>query len=195
MRYSRGNLRPPAEQAGPGVVAGDHIPSEEATDWYLIHRKVRQERTARDNLQRQGYEVYLPLLRNRRRRRGQYSPVIEPMFPRYLFIRLDKTTDNWGPIRSTLGVANLVRFGDQPARVPGQFVDDLMARDDEEGCQSLPVVDFQHGESVRIVDGVMAGFEGVFQARNSNDRVIILLEFAGTYTELALSYHQLERNR
>jgi transcriptional antiterminator RfaH len=164
-------------------------------DWYVIYAKARQEVLARDNLARQGYEVYLPLTRNRRRRRGKHTVCVEPLFPRYLFIRLDKVTDNWGPIRSTFGVQTLVRFGDQPARVPGNLVDALMSHDDEEGCQNLPVVDFQPGEAVRIVDGVMAGYEGIVRARNSTDRVTILLDFAGKYTELAMSRHQLEHVR
>ena len=69
--------------------------------WYLLYSKPRQEGVAVENLKRQGYETYLPLVRTRRRRQGQYVSLVEPMFPRYLFIHLSDQTDNWGPIRST----------------------------------------------------------------------------------------------
>ena len=42
-------------------------------------------------------------------------PVVEPVFPRYLFVRLDFGVTNLAPIRSTLGVSDLVRFGEQRA--------------------------------------------------------------------------------
>ena len=93
--------------------------------WYLLYSKPRQEGVAVENLKRQGYETYLPLIRTRRRRQGQYVSLVEPMFPRYLFIHLSDQTDNWGPIRSTLGVSGLVRFGDLPAQVPGRLRGDL----------------------------------------------------------------------
>ena len=83
------------------------------TAWYLIHTKPRQEHIALTNLERQGYTCYLPLLRVEKIRRRKAEVVSEPMFARYLFVRLS-TSDNapsWAPIRSTLGVSQLVRFG------------------------------------------------------------------------------------
>ncbi|NIN33844.1 MAG: transcription/translation regulatory transformer protein RfaH, partial [Gammaproteobacteria bacterium] len=56
--------------------------------WYLIHTKPRQEKLAEENLERQGYEIYLPMAEIRRKRRGRSVRVIDPMFPRYLFIHL-----------------------------------------------------------------------------------------------------------
>ncbi len=38
----------------------------------------------------------------------------------------------------------------------------------------------------------MSGYEGVFHARTSRDRVTILLSFAGAFTQVDLSLHQLE---
>ena len=85
--------------------------------WYLIYAKPRQEKTAVDNLLRQAYEVYFPQIRVTRNRNSVRKVTIEPLFPRYLFIRLDAHTDNWAPIRSTMGVTALVRFGGYAAAV------------------------------------------------------------------------------
>ncbi len=86
--------------------------------WYLVYSKPQQERVALENLERQGFTAYLPLVRARRRRQTRVVHVIEPMFPRYLFVNLSDLTDDWGPIRSTIGVSNLVRFGNEAARAP-----------------------------------------------------------------------------
>jgi transcriptional antiterminator RfaH len=145
--------------------------------WYLIYSKPQQEQLALENLERQGYPSYLPLIRNRKRRRGRYVSVIEPMFPRYLFVHLSDETDNWGPIRSTIGVANLVRFGMRAARVPDSLVHMMQSRD-EEGVQALAQPELKPGDPVRIVEGVMAGYEAIFQARTGKERVVLLLQLA-----------------
>jgi len=145
--------------------------------WYLIYSKPQQERLALDNLERQGYPSYLPLIRNRRRRNGRYVSLIEPMFPRYLFVHLSDQTDNWGPIRSTIGVANLVRFGMRAARVPDSLIETMRERD-EDGIQLLTPPELKPGDHVRIVEGVMAGYEAIFQAKTGKERVVLLLMLA-----------------
>ena len=93
--------------------------------WFVVHTKPRQEQRALENLQRQGFAAWLPMLSVEKFRRGRLEKVVEPMFSRYLFIQLDKVSSNWSPIRSTMGVSKLVTFGNQPAAVPPDIVDAL----------------------------------------------------------------------
>lgn len=160
--------------------------------WYLIHSKAQRERVARENLARQNFEVYLPLLRNRRRIAGRYQARIEPMFPRYLFVHLDDANDDWGPIRSTIGVARLVRFGACAATVPDALVAALREREDVDGVQVLPALSFSPGDRVRIVNGPMAGYEAVLQARSGAARVIVLLEIAAHAAAVSLREDDVE---
>lgn len=147
--------------------------------WYLVYCKPRQEGTARINLGRQGYQTYLPLVRQARRRQGRRVTLVTPMFPRYLFIRLSDRTDDWGPIRSTLGVVSLVRFGMKPAAVPEDLIGTLQAREDEEGVQILPIDNYRPGLKVRITEGGFAGYQGIFLARSGTERVTVLLNLLG----------------
>ena len=147
--------------------------------WYLVYSKPRQEGVAKVNLERQGYETYLPLLRAPRRRKGRVVSVVSPMFPRYLFIRLNSETDNWAPIRSTLGVVSIVRFGREPSEVPKKLIAALRAREDETGIHVLPPDEYKAGAPVRITQGGFAGYEGIFQSANSRQRVTVLLDFLG----------------
>ncbi len=160
--------------------------------WYLIYTKPRQEQVAQENLLRQGYEIYLPLIRQRKRRSGKYQVIVKPMFPRYLFIRLNTETDNWGPIRSTRGVSGLVRFGMQPAQIPNRLMNSLRDRDDDSGIQDLQVPEYASGNKVRIIEGPMAGCEGIFMAKTGQERVVILLEIAGQTARLNLEAVDLE---
>ena len=145
--------------------------------WYLVYSKPQQERVALENLERQGYPSYLPLIRNRKRRSGRYVSLIEPMFPRYLFVHLSDETDNWSPIRSTIGVANLVRFGMRAAQVP-DFLIETMREREVDGVQALACPELKPGDHVRIVDGVLAGYEAIFQAKTGKERVVLLLQLA-----------------
>jgi len=152
--------------------------------WYLVYTKPLQEKVARENLARQDYEAYLPLIRNRRRRAGRGVDVVEPMFPRYLFIHLNSTTDNWGPIRSTVGVANLVRFANRAARVPCDLIEALRVREDDAGLQAVERSRFERGARVRIEEGPFAGYEAIFHASSGQSRVLLLLEVAGKVARL-----------
>ena len=142
--------------------------------WYLVHTKPRQEEIALVNLQRQGYECYLPQLRIERIRRRKAEVATEPMFPRYLFIRLDNSDQgkSWSPIRSTLGVSQLVHFGARAAKVDDTLVDLLRQRE-----RALPTeAMFQSGDSVVIADGPFAGIEAIYQTADAERRAFILLE-------------------
>lgn len=171
----------------------DQVISEEPTHkkWYLVYSKPRQEPVAQANLVRQGYQTYLPLVRTPRRRLGRRSIRIEPMFPRYLFIRLDKVTDNWAPIRSTLGVSSLVRFGTEPAPVPENLIEALQKRDDASGVQDIPLHEFEPGQPVRIEEGPFAGYEGILLARTSRERVVVLLDIVGKSARAKIEVSQL----
>jgi len=141
--------------------------------WYLIYTKPHKEQVARENLERQGYEVYLPMARIRRRRLGKGANCIEPLFPRYLFIKLDTKTDNWSPA------------------VPETLIELLDDRCDEEGIQDIAPDEYKEGEAIRVMEGPMTGLEGVFLAKTSSDRVMVLLDIVGKHTRVNMETEKL----
>lgn len=159
--------------------------------WYLVYTKAQRECLAKQHLARQGYTVFLPMVKQKRRIRGILASRIEPFFPRYIFVHLNEE-DNWSPIRSTLGVVNLVRFGGLPAQVPTGLVDTLLAQ--EEALSVVhPTCDFTEGDSVRIVAGPFEGMDALFSASASNDRAMILLRIANQHTVARIDLANLER--
>ncbi|OGI65033.1 MAG: hypothetical protein A2W18_05595 [Candidatus Muproteobacteria bacterium RBG_16_60_9] len=167
-------------------------PPQTEQQWYLVYAKPRQETIAQMNLDRQGYSAYLPLVRLPRRHKGRMITVVAPMFPRYLFIRLDQRTDNWGPIRSTFGVVSIVRFGQVAASVPDGLIALLRSREDESGIQVVPLEQYRPGAKVRITDGGFAGYEGIFVAHSGRDRVTVLLQVLGRHTRARLDLGAIE---
>lgn len=135
---------------------------------------------AEQNLQRQGYEAYLPLIQQRRRRCGRWREVIEPLFPRYLFVRVRPGYDNIGPIRYTTGVQGLVRFTEEPAVVPDQIVESLRRTADcNIGLHHPKGPLFAPGDTVIIDEGPLAGLRAIILAETGQERVMILLKMLG----------------
>jgi transcriptional antiterminator RfaH len=144
--------------------------------WYLIYTKPRQEKSALQNLEQQGYQCYLPLLPKEKLRQGAVALTDEPLFPRYLFINLarDFMAKSWSPIRSTKGVSRLVRFGAEPARIDDALVD--LLRDHEASVLAEPERLFNPGERVQLTEGPFAGIEGIYQMADGDRRVMVLIE-------------------
>lgn len=156
----------------------------DAAAWYLIHTKPRQESTAFINLERQCYQCYFPKIRIEKIRRGRLEVITEPMFPRYLFVRLGSGDNDksWSPIRSTLGVSHLVSFGGRPARVDDRLVDLLRSREQAHSAEPL----FLSGNSVIITDGPFAGIEAIYQATDTEQRSMILLEILSKHVSMRI---------
>ncbi len=160
--------------------------------WYLIYTKPRMEKQAEENLNRQGYETYLPMVKTRRRRNSRYINVVEAFFPRYLFIHLSSTNDNWAPIRSTFGVSRLIQFGGIPAIAPAELIRLLKANEDELGFQGGGQKEMKVGDKVEIIDGPFAGYHGIYNKKKSTERVSILLDIVGKRSEVNISEHDLQ---
>jgi len=125
--------------------------------WYLIQTKPRQEARAEEHLLRQHFECYRPLKASAATRSGQGAKAGEPLFPGYLFIRLDSTHDNWYPIRSTRGVNRVVSFGGQPTPVRDELIEQLRQR------------------LAQVSGGSFSEIEAIFVSSDGEERSVILL--------------------
>lgn len=159
-------------------------------NWYAVFAKPKQDAYAETQLLRQGFETFRPLIRTRRRVRQRYQVVIESMFPRYMFVHLDDRQEDWSPIRSTYGVSGLVRMGDHIPIVPAPLIAELRRRADEHNVIDLNAADeFKINEPVLITEGPLAGYQALFSARNSQERVIVLLNLM----QVTLPVHAITR--
>ena len=161
--------------------------------WYLVHTKPRQEKCALENLQRQGYQCYLPTLSSEKLRQGLLTVFDEPLFPRYLFIRLGQgdTAKSWAPIRSTKGVSRLVSFGTNPARVDDDLIELLLTL--EASAQTAPERLFKTGERVRLTEAPFSGIEGIYQTADGERRVMVLIEILSKPVAVSLAPASLRK--
>jgi transcriptional antiterminator RfaH len=164
-------------------------------NWFAVVTKPRQEHIALANLERQGFECFLPMALNPyQRRSNRCGPVVEPLFPRYLFLRAVASQQNLAPVRSTRGVVGMVRFGVELAVIPDPVINGLKGRrQGERGLIRIEPVPVKAGDTVRVFDGPLAGIEGIVTERNSENRAFILMEILGRQTRVEVDALLLQK--
>lgn len=148
--------------------------------WYVVQTHINGEAKAAHNLTRQGFAVYFPRFLKRRTHARKVETVARPLFPRYLFVTIDLTTQRWRSIQSTVGVSHLVSWSGSPASVNGGVISALKAREDVAGFIKLERrASFLPGDKVRVVEGAFIDSLALVEGMNDRERVAILLDFLG----------------
>jgi transcriptional antiterminator RfaH len=161
-------------------------------NWYVVHTKPRQESRALLNLERQGYECFLPTLTKKKLGRSSLALITEPLFARYLFISLDTdlSSKSWSPIRSTLGVSKLVTFGSEPAQVHSLLIAQL--KNQEANLSRQPQSPFKEGDRVTIREGAFAGLEAIYQMDDGEARAMVLIDLLHRPTRMTIPMTSLQ---
>lgn len=168
--------------------------SDDGRAWYVLQTKPREEARviAHLGLRSSWVDVFLPMLETVRRHARRRIIGLEPLFPGYLFLRMELSPATWHAVRWTPGARHLLTDGEQPARVPEGLIDAIAARLKPLGFIR---VGLRHrpGDRVRVTSGAFAGLEGIFERPTSRrDRVRVLLKILGRATPLELDVLDLE---
>jgi transcriptional antiterminator RfaH len=161
--------------------------------WYAVFTQPHGETKAVQHLSRQGYLVYLPRYRARVSHARRCQTVLRPLFPRYLFAGIDRASMRWRPILSTLGVADVVRAGDEPATVPSKIVATIRAREEAGDFDRFnPQHSLRLGEFVRVTAGAFEDMVGTLVELREKDRIVVLLEWLGRSVRAQLAAEAVE---
>ncbi|HSK29417.1 MAG TPA: transcription termination/antitermination NusG family protein [Candidatus Limnocylindria bacterium] len=153
--------------------------------WYAIRTKVNRERDVEKRLVNLGLEVFLPWMRARRRIGSRFHWVLAPLFPGYIFCRLDMEVSGKAA-RYCPGVRDFLTFGSRVAEVGEEIIEALRERCPG-GVAEIDPVAAKPGDVVRINEGPFAGFEAIFEQKlKGSERVAVLLEILGRETRLVL---------
>jgi transcriptional antiterminator RfaH len=148
--------------------------------WYAVHTRPHAEPRALDHLLQQGYAAYLPRYRTWVTHARRRQAAVRPIFPRYLFAGLDRASMRWRPILSTVGVADVVRAGDEPTPVPPEIISAIREREQAGAFDRLdPRQSLRLGEFVRVTTGAFEDMVGRLVELRDHDRVVVLLELLG----------------
>jgi len=151
--------------------------------WYLLKTKSKQENIAILNLENQNFYVYCP--------HALISNKDVALFPGYIFIQLDKDTQNWSPIRSTKGVLHFVRFGLNYATIPNNIIEFIKANQLNTAEKLSNINKFKAGDNVQITDGVFKNCTAIFKSFKSDERVILLMNLLGQQQNITIKQKSL----
>src|SRR4030043_1363774 len=99
--------------------------------WYVIHTKPGDENRVGTNLQNQEIEAFLPLLETYQYRNGRMIPKIKPLFPNYLFAKLD-LEHHYYKVKWTRGVRRILGIGNAPSPIPEEAIHIINAQMDKD---------------------------------------------------------------
>jgi transcriptional antiterminator RfaH len=168
---------------------GDAAPPDR---WYLAYTKPQQEQIAQVNLEQQAFEAYLPLYKKFKKTEQGPVALFEPMFPRYILFRPSKQGQSISAVRSTKGIATIVRFGFEPAMLQDELVHRIRQLEQDRNHATLQELsNLKAGQAVRLKHTALGGVEGLVQSVSSK-RVAVLLEIMGRPTVVQLEHHQVE---
>jgi transcriptional antiterminator RfaH len=175
------------------IMPNEEIPPNPWQDkWLVAYTKPRMEQVALANLERQQFEAYLPLYKKFKTTEAGPTPVLEPMFPRYIFFRPSSAQQSTEAVRSTKGISNVVRFGHEPGVVPQQMVAHLKLFEASQNQATLQELSsFKAGQKVKFKHAALGALEGLIQSVSSK-RVAVLLDIMGRSTVVQMDHHQLE---
>lgn len=158
--------------------------------WFVLATHTHREEEAIQNLSRQSFHAYCPMIiRNIRHARRSYDAA-RPLFPGYVFVEWQDPAQRWRPLSSTVGVRSLIMSGETPARLPAGFVEDLKARE-VDGSIGKPEARFQAGQQVTICGGAFDGLIGQIVEMKENDRVLVLLDLLNRQTRVHIDAKRL----
>ena len=155
-------------------------------NWYLVQLKPNGHKLAKANLERQGFNTFLPLQNVTKRIAQKFMDRTVPLFAGYMFVELDAAQNSWRKVNSTLGVARIVSLGGTPTPVPYSIMNQLISRCDRDGILR-PSQGVVVGQDVQVLRGPFSNFVAKVEEIESDRRVWVLIDMLGQSSRIFVS--------
>jgi len=177
---------------------------ETATDdvqWYVVHAYSGHEEKVKKNLEKRIdsmdmhdkiLEVLVPMEDEIEIKDGKRRHVQKRIYPGYILVKMKMSDDSWYVVRNTPGVTSFVGSGNKPVPLTEKEVKSILRQMKQEAPKIR--VEFQVGESVRVVDGPFTDFHGkVDEINPEKGKLKVLVNMFGRETPVELDLLQVEK--
>ncbi len=173
--------------------------------WYVVNTYSGHENKVRTTLERRieslgsGHhfgEIRIPEESVIEIKNGKKVPVVQRQFPGYLLVNMDMNDNSWTLVRQTPGVTQIVGAGDTPIPLSRGEVERLLHPGEaaEQREKVKTTVDYDVGETVRVIGGPLSDFEGQISDINvDQSRLKVLVSIFGRETPVELSFSQVAK--
>jgi len=146
---------------------------EQNLKWIAVYTKPRHEKTVEKQLLKKGFEVYLPILKERRKWSDRKKWVEFPLFRSYIFVRTE--IKNALYVLQTIGVVKVVKFGGEVAVVQDESIRAIQLM--IEGGYNPEATDYYlKGDPVEVKDGPLKGLIGEVTRVDNHDRLLVRVD-------------------
>jgi transcriptional antiterminator RfaH len=145
--------------------------------WFALHIRSGAEMAAAARLAELEIETFLPLVaRDVRHARRTFHLVKRPLFPGYFFARFCPVL-RLRAVNGSHGVIRVLGNSGNPLPVDVAVIESITKRIGDDGCVALTRRGLAPGDAVRVTEGPLWGWSGVFERELSDAaRVTILIE-------------------
>lgn len=165
--------------------------------WYVVHTysgyenkvKTDLEKTVKNReLQDYFFDIVVPMEEQIEIKNGKTKTNIKKVFPGYVLIKMIVTEESWYIVRNTRGVTGFVGSGTDPIPLTTEEIRSM-------GFDDVPVtVDYETGDSVKVLHGPLENFIGVVQEINKEKgKVKVLVSMFGRETPVELEFSQVQK--
>lgn len=115
-------------------------------------------------------------------------------FPGYMFVQMELNDRTWHLIKDTPKIAGFVGDSKNPVPLREREVRRLTQTAAEGATPAKPKITFVEGETVRVIDGAFASFNGtVEEVKDDKRKLRVLVTIFGRSTPVELDYEQVEK--
>jgi transcription antitermination factor NusG len=159
--------------------------------WYVLHTRARHERAVVHRLWEQGVTTFLPVITEVHHWSDRRKSIELPLFPCYVFVRTVLTAGERVRVSQVNGVLGLVGAAGLGTPIPDEQIDAVRALLAQKIPWSFHPF-LKAGHRVRIRGGSLDGVEGIFQARDRDQTLIISIDAVQRSLAVRISGYDIE---
>ena len=139
-------------------------------------------------------EVLIPMEQVVELVKGVKKTSSRKFFPGYILVNMELNDETWHLVKSTPKVTGFVGGATEPASVPDEEVAGIAHQMEEGAVRPKPKMQFEAGESVKVIDGPFQDFNGVVEeVRPEKGKLKVLISIFGRSTPVELDFVQVEK--
>lgn len=169
--------------------------------WYVINTYSGYEDNVRQNLEQRIdsldmkdriFEVIVPKEKKVEIKHGKKKIVEKKIFPGYVLVQMIVDEDSWYVVRNTPNVTGFIGIDNKPIPLSDEEIKNIQKRIGIEEPEFK--IDFQEGESVKIVDGPFKDFDGtISEIDKVRGKVKVRVSMFGRETPVELDALQVKK--
>jgi transcription termination/antitermination protein NusG len=196
-------MEPAAAETAPAQATGEEGDAN-TFRWYVVHtysgyeqkaKLALHERIRQHKMDNMFAEVLIPSENVIELVRGEKKTTSRKFFPGYMLVKMILNDSTWHLVKSTPKITGFVGNAVTPPAVPEEEVSRITNQMQEGTLKPRPKVQFEEGESVRVIDGPFVNFNGVVEeVKPDKGKLRVLVSIFGRSTPVELDFVQVEKN-